>query len=82
MDRSARSSRSISKSFPDEDAEVPDERAVDSESIGLDEFEEFRTTLDPTFAWEHNREMARAREEVGERGKGPRVQLVDRLAAG
>ncbi len=73
MDRSARSSRSTSKSLPDEDAEVPDKRAVDSERVGLYEFKEFGTTLDPPFVGEHNREMARAREEVGERSKRPCV---------
>ncbi len=80
MGRSARSCRSTSRSFPDEDAEVPDERAVDSERMGLDEFEELGTTLDPPFIGEHNREKARAREEVGERSKRPRVQSIDRLA--
>src|SRR2546425_11176202 len=80
MDRSARSSRSISKSSPDEDTEVPDKRAVDTERVGLYEFQEFGTALDPAFVGEHNREMARAREDVGERGKRPCVQLIDRLA--
>ena len=80
MDRSARSSRSTFRSFPDEDAEVPDERAVDSERVGLDEFKGFGTALDPAFIGEHNREMARPREELGERGKRTRVQLIDRLA--
>src|SRR2546422_10414724 len=80
MDRSARSSRSTFRSFPDEDAEVPDERAVHSERVGLDEFKDFGTALDPAFIGEHNREMARPREELGERGKRTRVQLIDRLA--
>ena len=80
MGRSARSCRSTSRSFPDEDAEVPDERAVDSERMGLDEFEELGTTLDPPFIGEHYREIARARKEVSEGGKRPRVQSIDRLA--
>lgn len=50
------------------------------ERMGLDEFEEFGTALDPSFIREHNREMARPREELGERGKRARVQLIDRLA--
>src|SRR6266446_8505502 len=80
MDRSARSSRSICKSFSDEDAEVPDKRAVDSERVGLDEFKGFGTAFDPPFIGEHNREMARPREEVGERRKRASVQSIDGLA--
>ena len=54
---------------------------MDSEAMALHELEEFGTALDPPFTREHDREMATARKELGERAKRPRVQLIDRLAA-
>ncbi len=55
MASSTRSSRSISGSRPNEDAEVTHERPVHAKGMRLDEFQRCGTLLDPFLAREHDR---------------------------
>src|SRR5256712_4563658 len=75
-----RSSRWISRSRSDENAEVAHERPVHPKRVRLDEFQQCGTPLDPFLVREYDRQMAAARKEFPEGVEGARVESIDRLA--